>query len=123
MRTSREPTTTPTERTALYRLFNADGDLLYVGISANLSQRWKNHEVYSGRWWPLVTRKTIEWYADRYLALAHEFLAIYYEQPQHNRRRTAPLTYRWPNSEAAELLDNLPEGIRPYRRRADIDLQ
>src|ERR1043165_2412620 len=107
------------ERTAVYRLFDADGTLLYVGISGNPEKRWKGHEVYSCRWWPLVAHKQIEWHDDRYLALAHEFLAIHYEKPKHNRRRTAPQTYRWLNPEAAQLLDNLPEGVRPYRRLTD----
>jgi predicted GIY-YIG superfamily endonuclease len=109
----------PDERTAVYRLYDTDGQLLYVGISADPSKRWEGHKVYSCRWWSSVVRKSIEWYADRYLALAHEFLAIHYEKPKHNRRRSAPLTDRWPNREAAELLDTLPEGIRPYRRLSD----
>ncbi|MFE2164852.1 GIY-YIG nuclease family protein [Streptomyces sp. NPDC059447] len=107
------------ERTALYRLYDADGRLLYVGISANPEQRWKGHEVYSGRWWALVTEKVIEWHADRELALAHEFLAIWREAPAHNRRRTPPNTSNWSNEQAAELLDNLPEGVRPYSRLVD----
>jgi predicted GIY-YIG superfamily endonuclease len=106
----------PDERTAVYRLYDATDRLLYVGISANPSKRWEGHKTYSCRWWPAVARKKIEWYADRYLALAHEFLAIHYEEPIHNRRRTAPHTADWPNAEAAELLDSLPEHVRPYRR-------
>jgi excinuclease UvrABC nuclease subunit len=103
------------ERTALYRLYDANDRLLYVGITANLAQRWKNHSVYSCRWWPRVARKQIEWHDDRYLALAHEYLAIIGEKPQCNRRRTPPRTGRWPNRDAAELLAALPPGQRPYR--------
>lgn len=101
--------------TAVYRLYGVDEELLYVGISANIEVRWQNHATYSATWWPLVRREEIEWHADRYLALAHEYLAIISESPIHNRRRTAPHTERWRNREAAALLASLPEQQRPYR--------
>ena len=101
--------------TAVYRLYDAEDQLLYVGISANLTVRWKNHALYSGHWWPLVKREEVEWQADRYLAMAHEYLAIVREDPKHNRRRTPPRTSHWPNREAAALLDSLPPTLRPYQ--------
>jgi predicted GIY-YIG superfamily endonuclease len=33
----------PTERTALYRLRDADGRLLYIGIAKDPERRWKHH--------------------------------------------------------------------------------
>lgn len=107
------------ERTALYRLYDADEVLLYVGISADPDKRWKGHELYSGRWWHRVARTGIEWHADRFLALAHEFLAILREKPLHNRRRTSPNTDNWSNPEAAALLNDLPWPDGPYRKLRD----
>jgi hypothetical protein len=106
----------PAERTALYRLYDADDRLLYVGISANPEKRWKGHSIYSARWWGQVTAKVIEWHGDRYLALAYEYLTILRERPVHNRRRTPPNTDQWPNEAAAALLNNLPWQQSPYKR-------
>lgn len=107
------------ERTALYRLYDDAGRLLYVGISANPEKRWKGHEVYSCRWWDQVTRKVIEWHDTREFAMAHEYLAILKEKPHHNRRRTPPNTWTWSSKDASDLLDHLPEKHRPYKRRSD----
>lgn len=74
----------PAERTALYRLYDADGQLLYVGITANPKKRWYAH----GRdkhWWPEVTRKTIEWFETRKSAERVEKIEIEEERPVYNR--------------------------------------
>lgn len=110
---------TSSERTALYRLYDADDRLLYVGVTADPDQRWKGHETYSCRWFSRVSRKVVEWHDDRYLALAHEYLAILHEKPIHNRRRTPPNTATWTNAAAAALLDDLPWPHRPYNRLSD----
>ena len=55
-----------TERTALYRFFNAAGVLLYVGISKDPQARcW---QYASKPWWREVARKTIDWHETRTLA-------------------------------------------------------
>ena len=33
------------EPTAVYRFYDANGALLYVGITGNLSRRWAKHEA------------------------------------------------------------------------------
>ncbi|GGX40372.1 GIY-YIG nuclease family protein [Streptomyces noursei] len=101
------------KRTALYRLYDASDRLLYVGISADPEKRWKGHSVYSSRWWKHVAKRVVEWHDDRYLALAHEYLAILRERPVHNRRRTPPHTTLWPNRTAAALLADLPRPLTP----------
>lgn len=68
--------------TALYRFFDADGALLYVGITADLEQRWSSHQRKP--WWPDVAEKTVEWYATRPVALAAELEAIRSEAPRYN---------------------------------------
>jgi predicted GIY-YIG superfamily endonuclease len=70
-------------RTALYRFFDADGALLYVGITADVGQRWAAHER-DKPWWPDVVTKTIEWHATRPAALAAELAAIKAEAPRYN---------------------------------------
>jgi predicted GIY-YIG superfamily endonuclease len=70
-------------RTALYRLRNADGELLYVGISSKPPQRWGQH-ASDKEWWPEVATLSIEWFDSRAEALAMEAKAIRIEQPRHN---------------------------------------
>jgi predicted GIY-YIG superfamily endonuclease len=63
------------ERTALYRLFDAEGVLLYVGISKEFGTRWHQH-ARSQPWWGEVHHQTIEWHESRADAEAAEETAI-----------------------------------------------
>ncbi|MEU1663602.1 GIY-YIG nuclease family protein [Streptomyces sparsogenes] len=69
--------------TALYRLRNQDGELLYVGITDNPERRWKDH-AKDKTWWPEVASRSIEWFPNRGHALAAEGKAIRSERPRHN---------------------------------------
>jgi hypothetical protein len=69
--------------TILYRLFDADDRLLYVGITCNKQQRWGGHRKNS-RWWPLVARKELITHPDRSTALTAERDAIRSERPIYN---------------------------------------
>src|SRR3982750_4908323 len=71
------------ERTALYRLFDADGALLYVGITNDPEVRWKAHS-YKKPWWPKVSEKTVAWFDDRTAAATAGARAIRLEVPQWN---------------------------------------
>lgn len=70
-------------RTALYRLFDEGGVLLYVGITVNPEERWVDHERTKS-WWPQVAEKRIAWLDDRPTALTAELRAIKTEHPLHN---------------------------------------
>ncbi|MBP2581890.1 hypothetical protein J3A78_002368 [Streptomyces sp. PvR006] len=70
-------------KTALYRLFDADGALLYVGIANNPRTRWSSH-AGEKRWWGDVSRKTLEWFATREEAESAEVAAIVGERPRYN---------------------------------------
>lgn len=70
-------------RTALYRLFNIEGRLLYVGITDGPETRWNTHASQK-HWWPNVATKTVEWFDTRNDAEAAERRAIYAEAPLHN---------------------------------------
>lgn len=75
------------ERTALYRLYDADGRLLYVGIAQDPEKRWSQHSrTKRATWWPLVARKTVEWFPNREAADAAETIAINNEKPPSTAR-------------------------------------
>ena len=46
--------------TALYRLFDADDRLLYIGITLDPAQRFREHRR-TQPWWPDVARRVVEW--------------------------------------------------------------
>jgi len=70
-------------RCCLYRFFNTDGELLYVGVSVNLGARKSTHKILSP-WFCEVASEKVEWFATRSEALAAESAAIKAENPRHN---------------------------------------
>lgn len=76
------------ERTALYKLYDGDELLLYVGIAADPKQRWSQHRAEKP-WWNRVVTRTIEWFPDLPSALAAEMDCIRSERPIFNRRGSA----------------------------------
>lgn len=68
---------------AVYRLFSADGGLLYIGVAGNPLQRWSQHSAKM-KWWPLVRRCELAWLPTRRDALEEEQRAIRSEFPAHN---------------------------------------
>lgn len=74
--------------TFVYRLFNADRQLLYVGVTCekNLNVRMSQHRR-ARPWWDSVDpmRTTIDKYPDRRSAEWAEREAIVFERPTHNR--------------------------------------
>ena len=77
------------DATALYRLYDATGALLYVGITTSLKVRMAQHAADKS-WWPEVTRKTVTWCDDRAEAAKAELVAIRAERPLHNISPAAP---------------------------------
>jgi predicted GIY-YIG superfamily endonuclease len=77
-RTGRSP------HTQLYRHFDADGVLLYIGISISAVSRLATHRCQSG-WYNDITRVEIETFDTREDALAAEEAAIRAEKPLHNK--------------------------------------
>lgn len=70
-------------RTALYRHFDAEGRLLYVGISECLGERDRQHAA-TAHWHGDVARTETQWCLSREHALALERVAIQFEAPAHN---------------------------------------
>lgn len=75
---------TGADRTALYRLYDEAGHLLYVGITTYPPKRFVEHER-DKPWWPQVARRDVEWIASRAQAETAERCAIAAEQPRYNR--------------------------------------
>ncbi|MDX2997984.1 GIY-YIG nuclease family protein [Streptomyces scabiei] len=71
------------ERTALYRLYDANDVLLYLGISWNPDFRWEQHQN-DKHWAHQVARRTVEWHPTRSAALAEEESATAVEKPLHD---------------------------------------
>lgn len=68
---------------ALYRFYDNDRQLLYVGITSNPGARWKKH-ANDKPWWGDVARVELEHYPTRDAVLAAERDAIISERPQRN---------------------------------------
>lgn len=89
-RISDEPTPLPRRsaalpaRTELYRHYDADGNLLYIGISLSTAHRLGQHRLTS-RWSHRVVTITIERFATREEAMEAELHAIQTEGPLFNK--------------------------------------
>lgn len=73
----------PTKRHHLYRHFDAEGRLLYVGISMDGFRRMLQHNS-TAEWRDQITTMTIERYPHRAAVLEAEARAIIAEKPLHN---------------------------------------
>lgn len=68
---------------ALYRMYDVEHTLLYVGVTLSLVDRVGSHQTGSA-FWPDVRTITVEHYADRPTALKAEVSAIQLEHPTYN---------------------------------------
>lgn len=75
---------TSSERTSVYRLYNANDQLLYVGIAKRFGSRWEQH-ANAQSWWGQVDHQTVRWCASREDALLAEKRAINEEMPVYNK--------------------------------------
>lgn len=71
--------------TAVYRLFDANDQLLYLGISSELTRRMRAH-AKSKPWWADVAWDDVRWYPNRAAAECEEERAIAAEVPKYNVR-------------------------------------
>lgn len=96
--------------TYVYRYYDADGRLLYVGSTNGLSSRDAAHKREKP-WYPVVARRTTQGPIPRQHALLLEHVAIRDEEPLHNAY--AGTGYAGPGSPSwyrrvSELYDALP---------------
>jgi hypothetical protein len=80
----------PEEPTALYRLYDAEYDLLYIGISMTPEKRFKAH-AHDKNWWHLVTYVDLTWHPTFALARRAEDDAHMTERPPFNAMGRTPL--------------------------------
>lgn len=97
-----------TERTALYRYFDASGDLLYVGITNSVGRRW-DQQAQQQPWWPSSSRQTVDWYPTRGAAETAERAAVQTEKPLYNSLLKVQLT---PRREPADCFPECFAGLR-----------
>lgn len=73
----------------VYRLYDAEDQLLYVGVSNVVERRLRSHSFRTptgSEWWPLVAYCALEFFPIYHLALESERAAIRHELPIYNRR-------------------------------------
>ena len=99
--------------TALYRMHDADGALLYVGISTHLGERWAQHEK-TQPWWGDVASATVEHYPTRAEALEAELDAIRSERPVHN------IAGRITKASNVDLLDQIEAFVLKPTEAAEV---
>ena len=64
------------EATQLYRQFDRDGTLLYVGVSLSAEARRSRHKRVKARWFDQIALIEVETFSTREAALAAETAAI-----------------------------------------------
>lgn len=72
--------------TALYRFYDSEDRLLYVGITHDLEERWRSHKR-NQLWWLDVARKEHVWLPNRAEAEEAEDRAIRMERPVWDKSR------------------------------------
>lgn len=84
------------EPAAIYRLWDAEGNLLYIGSAFDPEARCKSHQKKP--WWSEVASRTEEWFDHRGTAYREELKAIHVEKSKYNQMGTPG--YRTPKTEA-----------------------
>lgn len=74
-------------RTALYRLYDRSGQLLYLGVAFDPKQRWRAH-AKEQPWWPLVADRQVTWYPTREEAILNE--RPLFNVLKHRQRHSTP---------------------------------
>lgn len=77
--------------TAMYRMYDAEGELLYVGISVRPDKRVEQH-ARDKAWFRggEVEAVEVEWFDSRLRALEAEAVTIWQENPRYNLQRELP---------------------------------
>lgn len=109
----------PTHPTSLYRFYNANGALLYIGITNSIPRRFDQHSG-DKPWYLEVTTMTVEHHPDRPTALQAEKNAIKAEQPRYNIQHNQAISSMTPRNGAGRWkFTSLQSG---YKWQADLVL-
>lgn len=111
---------------ALYRHFDNEGNLLYVGISLSLVNRLMAHRSGSG-WYAQIARVEVEWFDAQREAEEAERVAIHREGPVHNRQRRAPysddIACAKPKNPLAPAEERLSVWVAEHREAQGLSLE
>lgn len=115
-------------RTALYRLYNAANEVIYIGTSYKPADRLKQHRDLKW-WWPQVKRHEVIWFPDQFFAERVELEMIGIEKPIHNTTGVPGKLQGDPPMATADLIpasitEELKRAADRYRefRQAEADL-
>jgi predicted GIY-YIG superfamily endonuclease len=76
------------KKSCVYWLYDADGELLYVGLTTNPLGRISQHRSRQP-WGKEIDDYEVEWFPNRETAKSAERAAIHYDNPLHNVVRPA----------------------------------
>lgn len=117
----------PAEHHALYRLYDAEDVLLYIGETNNPVERYVEHSLTKD-WWPEVASHSVEWWTDgREKVEERERRAIRDEFPLHNiaHQPRGDGTYFVPSYVVEKILGAVRQAVREVISDAveqDVDL-
>ncbi|MFF8572704.1 hypothetical protein ACF07F_35210 [Streptomyces sp. NPDC015237] len=104
-------------RAAVYRLYDTDGVLLYIGSVYDPEERCNAHRTKP--WWPHVARCTEEWFERRGIACREELKVVAVEGAMYNAMG-AP-GYRTPDTDAVRRRKELaPLQQKPVGESWDV---
>jgi len=96
------------EKTALYRFYDKDKNLLYVGISKDWLFRLETHKK-NKPWIQEVTDIKIAWYSRRINAELAERSAIRWEFPKYNKQSVVLKSDAWEHFESIRIPNGLDQ--------------
>jgi hypothetical protein len=101
------------ERTDVYRIYDDEGLMLYVGISYDACIRIRQH-ARTAAWWEMASRISVTTFADRWTAAKEEAFTIMMDAPPFNIGRD-------PVAEEAAWMDaNSPDPY--YEHEAEMEM-
>jgi predicted GIY-YIG superfamily endonuclease len=107
----------------VYRCYEADGRLGYVGHTVDLRNRLASHR-YSTWWAPRIVRVVARVYSSVEIAKAHEMSAIRGERPRWNMQGKWSTRSEWTSEDWADYLLALrstPTGLSSRLNQARFD--
>lgn len=109
--------------TYVYCAYDADDQLLYVGMTDDVRQRLKGHRYHGSAWLAEMAHHTIESYPDRRSAHTAEIEAITSESALYNIQpgRARPRRKHRPHSKIASKFRLDPKLIEAIKREAEAD--
>jgi hypothetical protein len=107
--------------TQLYRHFDAEGRLLYVGISLSAIHRLAQHKK-TAEWHKNIAKVTVETFETREAALLAETIAIQKENPIYNKQKTSYADKRFQRIQYSDSIEVTSGKVMFFRWWHPIDV-